>query len=41
MDDKQLGSLEDLAINKYKGHEDQAVDEWLKANPDFVKTVTG
>jgi glycine betaine/proline transport system substrate-binding protein len=41
MDDKQLGSLEDLAINKYKGQEDQAVAEWLKANPDFVKNITG
>ncbi|MBC6466896.1 glycine betaine ABC transporter substrate-binding protein [Actinomadura alba] len=41
MDDKQLGSLEDLAINKYKGQEDKAVDEWLKANPDFVKSITG
>jgi glycine betaine/proline transport system substrate-binding protein len=41
MDDKQLGSLEDLAINKYKGQEDQAVAEWLKANPDFVKNLTG
>ena len=41
MDDKQLGSLEDLAINKYKGQEDKAVDEWLKANPDFVKGITG
>jgi glycine betaine/proline transport system substrate-binding protein len=41
MDDKQLGSLEDLAINKYKGQEDQAVAEWLKANPDFAKSLTG
>lgn len=41
MDDKQLGSLEDLAINKYKGQEDKAVDEWVKANPDFVKSITG
>lgn len=41
MDDKQLGSLEDLAINKYKGQEAKAIDEWLKANPAFVKTLTG
>jgi glycine betaine/proline transport system substrate-binding protein len=41
MDDKQLGSLEDLAVNKYKGQEEQAVAEWLKTNPDFVKNVTG
>jgi glycine betaine/proline transport system substrate-binding protein len=41
MDDKQLGSLEDLTINKYKGQEDQAVAEWLKTNPDFAKNITG
>ncbi|MEU5876027.1 glycine betaine ABC transporter substrate-binding protein [Spirillospora sp. NPDC047279] len=41
MNDQQLGSLEDLMENKYKGKPEQAVDEWLKANPDFVKSITG
>ncbi|WP_242883387.1 glycine betaine ABC transporter substrate-binding protein [Actinomadura litoris] len=41
MDDKQLGSLEDLIENKYKGQPDQAVTEWLKANPGFARSMTG
>ncbi|GLW66134.1 hypothetical protein Arub01_43780 [Actinomadura rubrobrunea] len=41
MNDQQLGSLEDLMENKYKGKPDQAVDEWLKSNPDFAKSITG
>ncbi|WP_242911070.1 glycine betaine ABC transporter substrate-binding protein [Actinomadura terrae] len=41
MDDKQLGSLEDLIENKYKGQPDQAVTEWLKANPSFAQSMTG
>jgi glycine betaine/proline transport system substrate-binding protein len=41
MDDKQLGSLEDLIANQYKGKPDQAVDAWLKANPGFEQSMTG
>lgn len=41
MNDQQLGSLEDLLENKYKGDPQKAVDEWLKANPDFVSGITG
>jgi glycine betaine/proline transport system substrate-binding protein len=41
MDDKQLGSLEDLMENKYKGKPEQAVTEWMTANPDFAKGITG
>jgi glycine betaine/proline transport system substrate-binding protein len=41
MDDKQLGTLEDLMENKYKGKPEQAVNEWVQANPDFTKNITG
>ncbi|TDC67465.1 glycine betaine ABC transporter substrate-binding protein [Actinomadura sp. GC306] len=39
--DEQLGSLEDLMENKHKGKPDQAVDEWLKANPEYAQSMTG
>lgn len=39
MDGQQLASLEDLMFNTYKGNEAKAVDEWLKANPDYLKTL--
>ncbi|MFC0003773.1 glycine betaine ABC transporter substrate-binding protein [Micromonospora siamensis] len=39
MSDEQLGSLEDLMFNTHKGDEAKAVDEWLKANPDFEKSL--
>ncbi|GGV22495.1 hypothetical protein GCM10010182_50920 [Actinomadura cremea] len=41
MNDEQLGSLEDLMENKHKGKPEQAVDEWLKANPNFATSMTG
>ncbi|TDD87381.1 glycine betaine ABC transporter substrate-binding protein [Actinomadura rubrisoli] len=41
MDDKQLGTLEDLIENKYKGQPDQAVAEWLKTNAGFAQSMTG
>ncbi|GAA2441152.1 hypothetical protein GCM10010191_66590 [Actinomadura vinacea] len=41
MDDKQLGTLEDLMENKYKGKPEQAVNEWMQANPAFAKGITG
>ncbi|MGC5051870.1 glycine betaine ABC transporter substrate-binding protein [Micromonospora sp. DT48] len=40
MDDQQLGSLEDLMFNVHKGDEEKAVEEWLKANPDYAGTVS-
>jgi glycine betaine/proline transport system substrate-binding protein len=41
MDDKQLGSLEDLMENQYKGKPDQAIDEWLKSNQSYATSLTG
>ncbi|MFI6515145.1 ABC transporter permease/substrate binding protein [Spirillospora sp. NPDC050679] len=41
MTDEQLFPLEDLVVNKYKGREPEGVAEWLKANPDFMKKITG
>ncbi|KAB2348468.1 ABC transporter permease/substrate binding protein [Actinomadura rudentiformis] len=41
MADQQLFPLEDLIMNKYKGQEAKAVEEWTKANPDFMKKITG
>lgn len=39
MDDKQLGSLEETVLVKHKDDPAKGVDEWLKANPDFVKSL--
>ncbi|WP_319459548.1 glycine betaine ABC transporter substrate-binding protein [Micromonospora sp. RTP1Z1] len=36
MDGEQLGTLEDLMFNVHKGDEEKAVEEWLKANPDYL-----
>ncbi|GIG70474.1 glycine betaine ABC transporter substrate-binding protein [Phytomonospora endophytica] len=36
MDDTQLGTLEDLTLNKYKDDPAKGVEEWLAANPEFV-----
>ncbi|WP_067486324.1 ABC transporter permease/substrate binding protein [Actinomadura hibisca] len=41
MTDEQLFPLEDLVVNKYKGREAQGVAEWVEANPDFLKKITG
>lgn len=41
MNDEQYGSLEDLVANKYSDDPAQAVTEWLKANPDWAKTLKG
>ena len=41
MNDQQLGSLEDLMFNVHKDDEEKAVEEWLKANPDFVTSLGG
>lgn len=40
MDDQQLGSLEDLMFNVHKEDEEKAVEEWLKANPDYLGTLS-
>ncbi|MEV0157678.1 glycine betaine ABC transporter substrate-binding protein [Micromonospora sp. NPDC050686] len=40
LSDQQLGDLEDLMFNTHKGDEAKAVDEWLKANPDFEKSLS-
>jgi glycine betaine/proline transport system substrate-binding protein len=41
MNDQQLGTLEDLMENKHKGKPEQAVNEWVQANPGFAKAITG
>ncbi|MEU8256594.1 glycine betaine ABC transporter substrate-binding protein [Micromonospora inaquosa] len=40
MDGDQLASLEDLMFNTHKGDEKKAVEEWLKANPDYLNTLS-
>ncbi len=40
MSDQQLGTLEDLALNKHKDDPAAGVTEWMKQNPDFVKSMT-
>jgi glycine betaine/proline transport system substrate-binding protein len=40
MDDQQLGSLEDLMFNVHKDDEEKAVEEWLKANPDYLGALS-
>jgi glycine betaine/proline transport system substrate-binding protein len=40
MTDTQLFPLEDLVINKYKGHESQGVTAWERQNPALVKELT-
>jgi glycine betaine/proline transport system substrate-binding protein len=42
LDDEQYGSLEDLVVNEYgEGKEDEAIDEWVKNNPDWVEGLKG
>jgi glycine betaine/proline transport system substrate-binding protein len=41
LDDEQYGSLEDLIANKYPDDPEQAVTEWLEANPDWVDSLQG
>lgn len=42
LDDDQYGQLEDLVVNQYgEGKESDAIDEWLKKNPDFVDGLKG
>ncbi|MBL3700319.1 glycine betaine ABC transporter substrate-binding protein [Leucobacter luti] len=39
LDDAQYGSLEDLVVNEYgEGNEAEAVEAWLKENPDAFST---
>ena len=40
LDDEQYGSLEDMVVNTYgDGKEEEAVEAWLKENPDFVGSL--
>lgn len=40
LDDKQYGSLEDLVVNQYgEGKETEAVDAWIKENPDAYSGI--
>lgn len=42
LDDKEYGQLENMVVNVYgDGKEAEAVDAWLKKNPDFVKSLEG
>ncbi len=42
LDDKEYGQLENMVVNVYgEGKEAEAVDAWLKKNPDFVKSLEG
>ncbi len=40
LDDKQLGTLEKKVLIENKNDPAKGVDEWLKENPDFVKSLT-
>ncbi len=40
LDDAQYGQLEDLVVNEYgEGKEAEAVDEWIKENPDAFEGI--
>ena len=42
LDDQQYGQLEDMVVNEYgEGKEAEAIDAWLKENPDFVESLKG
>lgn len=40
MDDKTLGTLEDVALNQHKGKEAEGVATWMRDNPDVVSQLT-
>lgn len=40
MSDQELGTLEDLALNKHNDDPAAGVTEWIKQNPDFVNKMT-
>ncbi|MGH3489507.1 MAG: glycine betaine ABC transporter substrate-binding protein [Actinopolymorphaceae bacterium] len=40
MDDQTLGTLEDVALNEYKGKEAEGVTAWMEENQDFVTGLT-
>ncbi|WP_020577977.1 glycine betaine ABC transporter substrate-binding protein [Actinopolymorpha alba] len=40
MNDKDLGTLEDVALNQHKGKEAEGVTAWMEENPDFVAGLT-
>lgn len=39
MTDKQLSTLENEVLQKHKDDPDAGVDAWVKANPDYVKSL--
>ncbi|HET8604643.1 MAG TPA: glycine betaine ABC transporter substrate-binding protein [Marmoricola sp.] len=39
MSDQQLGSLEEAVLVKNKDNPEKGVEQWLKANPDFEKSL--
>ncbi|MGH3357011.1 MAG: glycine betaine ABC transporter substrate-binding protein, partial [Nocardioidaceae bacterium] len=42
LNDQEYGQLEDMVVNEYgEGKEAEAIDAWLKQNPDFVKGLKG
>lgn len=42
LDDDQYGSLEDLVVNEFgEGKEEEAVEQWLEENPDWLDSIKG
>lgn len=42
LDDEQYGSLENMVVNEYgEGKEAEAIDAWMKENPDFMDSLKG
>lgn len=42
LDDEQYGSLENMVVNEYgEGKEAEAIDAWIKENPDFMDSLKG
>ena len=40
MNDKTLGTLEDVALNQHKGKEEEGVKAWMEQNPEVVEKLT-
>ncbi len=42
LDDEAYGSLENMVVNEYgEGKEAEAIDAWMKENPDFMDSLKG
>jgi glycine betaine/proline transport system substrate-binding protein len=42
LDDEAYGSLENMVVNEYgEGKEAEAIDAWIKENPDFIDSLKG